>query len=115
MDTYRDLAQLYQTGYADLAELQPKTAAAFGRLVMDATAAGELPTKFKELTAFAIAVACRCRGSIAHHAEAVFREGATRQEVAEMIGVAILMGGGLSTAYGVEALRAFDEVARAES
>jgi alkylhydroperoxidase/carboxymuconolactone decarboxylase family protein YurZ len=33
---------------------------------------------------------------------------ASRKEVAEMIGVAVLMGGGPSSVYGVEALRAFD-------
>ncbi|SIS42061.1 carboxymuconolactone decarboxylase family protein [Neptunomonas antarctica] len=42
---------------------------------------------------------------------AVLSAGATRQEVAEMIGVAMLMGGGPSAVYGVEAMRAYDEFA----
>ncbi|MCL4127376.1 UNVERIFIED_CONTAM: hypothetical protein GTU68_022583 [Idotea baltica] len=78
---------------------------------MDATADGALTTKVKELIAFAIAITVRCDGCLAHHAQAVLKAGATRQEVAEMIGVAILMGGGPSSVYGAEALRAYDEFA----
>ena len=37
--------------------------------------------------------------------------GVTREEVAEMIGVAIFMGGGPSTVYGAEALQAYDQFA----
>jgi alkylhydroperoxidase/carboxymuconolactone decarboxylase family protein YurZ len=37
------------------------------------------------------------------------KAGATREEVTDMIGVAIFMGGGPSSVYGVEALRAYDE------
>ena len=109
MKNYSEIAEQYHSGYADLGELIPTTTSAFGRLVMDATVDGALSTKTKELIAFAIAITVRCDGCLAHHSQAVFKAGATRQEVAEMIGVAILMGGGPSTVYGVEALRAYDE------
>jgi len=111
MKDYPEIASLYHSGYADLAAVIPTTTSAFGRVVMDATADGVLPTKIKELIAFAIAITVRCDGCLAHHAQAVLKAGASRQEVAEMIGVAILMGGGPSTVYGVEALRAYDEFA----
>lgn len=55
----------------------------------------------------------RCDGCIAAHAKAVLKAGATRQEVAEMIGVAILMGGGPSSVYGAEAMRAYDQFSEA--
>jgi len=108
MEDHPEIARQYHSGYADLAEVIPKTTSAFGRLVMDATDNGALSVKTKELIAFAIAIAARCEGCLSHHAQAVFKAGATRQEVAEVIGVAMLMGGGPSTVYGVEALRAFD-------
>ena len=115
MKDYSRIAKEYHSGFADLAEVTPNVTTAFGRLVMDATARGVLSAKMKELIAFAIAITVRCDGCIAHHAQAVLKAGATRQEVAEMIGVAILMGGGPSSVYGAEALRAYDEFARAKA
>ncbi|MCV2891898.1 carboxymuconolactone decarboxylase family protein [Lentibacter sp. XHP0401] len=111
MKNYTVIADRYRAGYGDLAQVLPSTTSAFGRLVMDATGDGDLSIKVKELIAFAIAINLRCDDCLAHHAHAVFRAGASRREVAEMIGVAILMGGGPSTVYGVEALRAYDAFA----
>jgi len=112
MKNYPEIVGEYHSGYAGLAELIPDTTSAFGRLVMNATTNGTLSVKTKELIAFAIAIAVRCDGCMAHHSQAVLKAGASRQEVGEMIGVAILMGGGPSTVYGAEALRAYDEFAR---
>ncbi|MBX3696953.1 MAG: carboxymuconolactone decarboxylase family protein [Dokdonella sp.] len=64
--------------------------------------------KTKVLIAFAIAITVRCDGCLAHHALAVHNAGTSREEVAEMIGAALLMGGGPSSVYGVEAMRAND-------
>lgn len=114
MKNHVEIAAEYHSGYADLAELIPDTTSAFGRLVMSATDNAALSVKTKELIAFAIAIAVRCDGCISHHAQAVLKVGAGRQEVAEMIAVAILMGGGPSTVYGAEALRAYDEFACAK-
>ncbi len=111
MEHYAKIASEYHAGYAELTDEIPETTAAFGRLVMEATTDGALPTKTKELIAFAIAIADRCDGCIAHHSQAVVKAGATRREVAEMIGVAILMGGGPASVYGAKALQAFDEAA----
>lgn len=111
MKDYASIASEYHTGYADLAAEIPDATAAFGRLVMDATADGALCVKTKELIAFAIAISVRCDGCIAHHSQAVVKAGATRKEVAEMIAVAILMGGGPASVYGAEGLRAYDEAA----
>jgi AhpD family alkylhydroperoxidase len=111
MKDYQEIAAQYHDGYRTLAAAIPGTTAAFGRLAMEATAQGMLSTKVKELIAFSIAITARCDGCLAHHARAAFEAGATRAEVAEMIGVAVLMGGGPSTVYGVEALRAYDAFA----
>lgn len=108
MANYPSMLDQYHNGYAELAKEIPKTTASFGRLVMDATTDGALSTKVKELMALSIAITMRCDGCMAHHAQAVAQAGATRQDVAEAIGVAIAMGGGPSTIYGVAALRAYD-------
>lgn len=78
-----------------------------------AMAAGELAPKHKELIALAISIVKRCDGCIASHARAAARAGASMAEVAEMIGVAILLDGGPATVYGPRALQAYQEFASA--
>jgi AhpD family alkylhydroperoxidase len=72
---------------------------------------GALPARIKELIALAIAVTRECDGCIASHARAAARRGATSQEVAEAMGVAILMNGGPATVWGPRAYAAFEEFA----
>lgn len=72
-------------------------------------APGALDVKTKELIALAIGVTESCDGCIASHAQAAAKAGATRQEVAEAIGVTFLMKGGPSTIYGPRAYDAFCE------
>jgi alkylhydroperoxidase/carboxymuconolactone decarboxylase family protein YurZ len=51
----------------------------------------------------------RCDGCIAYHAKAAARAGATDAEVAELLGVALLMGGGTASVYAPRAWAAFQE------
>ncbi len=74
---------------------------------------GSLDRRTKELIALAISVIERCDGCIASHAEGAIRAGATPEQAAEAIGVAILMGGGPATIYGPRAFAAVNEFARA--
>ncbi len=80
-----------------------------------ALADGVLDTKTKELMALAISVSQQCDGCLASHARGAHRAGATEDEVAEAIGVAILMGGGPATVYGPRALAAFQSFATPEA
>lgn len=72
---------------------------------------GALPAKTKELMALAIAVVKRCDGCIAYHARAAARRGATPEEVAESLGVALVMDGGTASVYGPRAWDAYREFA----
>lgn len=74
-----------------------------------AMAEGEVPTRLKEAAAVAISVATRCDGCIAYHAKAAARAGATPGEVAEMLGVALLLTGGTASVYAPRAWEAFLE------
>lgn len=111
MKNYSEIAHEYQTSLGKLANDIPDPIKAFGSLAGAATQDGILLKKIKELIAFGIAITVRCDGCIAAHARAVHKAGASREEVAEMIGVAIFMGGGPSSVYGVEAMNAYDEFA----
>jgi len=85
-----------------------------GYLRMSAAAVsddGELPAKVKELIALAIGVTRECDGCIVAHARGAAGNGATTQEVAEALGVAILMNGGPGTVWAPRAYDAFLEFA----
>lgn len=97
------------TGLADLAAVAPAVMDGFSRLHRNAMTDGALSERTKELMALAIAVAVRCDGCIAFHVHDAIKAGATREEVAETIGVAVLMGGGPAAVYGTEALRAYEQ------
>jgi AhpD family alkylhydroperoxidase len=81
----------------------------FAQLHKQGVADGALTARVKELIALAIAVAVRCEGCIAFHTHDALKAGASRQEVVEAIGVAVLMGGGPSVVYGAEAMEALDQ------
>jgi AhpD family alkylhydroperoxidase len=87
----------------------PDVMKGFSALAQAALAADALDTKTKELIALAIAVATRCDGCIAFHAEAAVKQGATRAQVLETMGMAIYMGAGPSVMYAAQALEAFDQ------
>jgi AhpD family alkylhydroperoxidase len=87
----------------------PEVWAAFADLHGHTLDDGALDGKTKELIALAIAVSKQCDGCIASHARGAAQKGAATQEVAEAIGVAVLMNGGPATVYGPRALAAFTE------
>jgi AhpD family alkylhydroperoxidase len=83
--------------------------AGFNQLHKRAMADGVLSAKTKELIALAIAITVRCDGCLAYHVHDALYAGATRQEIVETIGVAVVMGGGPSAIYGSEALEALEQ------
>ncbi|PRX35377.1 alkylhydroperoxidase AhpD family core domain-containing protein [Meinhardsimonia xiamenensis] len=91
-------------------ELQPDTGHGFTALSQAAMAPGALTTKQKELIALAIGISTRCVDCIGFHIKGAARAGATREEVAETISVAVMMGGGPAYMYGVKALEAWDQL-----
>jgi AhpD family alkylhydroperoxidase len=99
---YDHLRDLIRTLHHDL----PGPMTGFAQLHQQALADGALSKKVKELIALGIAIAVRCDGCMAYHVRDALRAGATRPEITETIGVAILMGGGPAVMYGAEALEA---------
>lgn len=91
----------------------PDVMKAFSAMAQSATADGALDARTKELIALAIAVAIRCDGCVAFHAQAAVKHGATREEVMETMGMALYMGAGPSLMYAAQAVEAFDQFAAA--
>lgn len=104
----------YQQTLADLREPTrslrhaiPEVWEGFLGLHREAMSDGAVPARLKEATALAISVAKRCDGCIAYHAKAAARAGASPEEVAELLGVALLMDGGSASVYAPRAWEAF--------
>ncbi len=99
---------------APLKELRggtPEVMKSFSALARAALEARALDSKTKELVALGISVATRCDACIAFHAEAAVRQGATRDEIMETMGMAIYMGAGPSVMYAAQAVEAYDQFA----
>jgi AhpD family alkylhydroperoxidase len=97
-------AQLEQLGR----EL-PGPLSGFGRLHRKAVEDGALSGKVKELMALAIGIVVHCEGCIAYHVNDAVAKGATRQELLESIGVAVIMGGGPALMYAAQAHEAIGQ------
>lgn len=94
-----------------LREAIPDVYSGYAKTSAAALGDGELPARVKELIALAIAVTRECDGCVLAHARGAARQGATAQEVAEALGVAILMNGGPGTVWGPRAYTAFQQFA----
>jgi AhpD family alkylhydroperoxidase len=109
-ETYTTVIDDLKAPTRSLRDAIPGVWAGFGQLHKEAVADGALPAKTKELIALAIAVVKHCDGCIAYHAKAAARRGATDEEVAEALGVALLMDGGTASVWGPRAWEAFQEL-----
>lgn len=107
--SYRELINDLRQPTRDLRDAIPETWAGFAKLHEHAMADGVLPARIKELIATAIAVADGCDGCIAYHTRAAARQGASEAEMAEALGVSLLMKGGPASVYAPKALAAFKE------
>lgn len=109
MSHAHDVIEELRTPTRELRQTIPETWAGFGRLHQEAMADGTLPARLKELIALALAVSQQCDGCIAYHAKAAAAKGATREELAEVLGVTLLMNGGPASVYAPRAWAAFGE------
>ncbi|NNL84865.1 MAG: carboxymuconolactone decarboxylase family protein [Myxococcales bacterium] len=87
----------------------PETLSAFGALQKATFVDGALDIKTKELIALGIAIAQGCDGCMAWHNSALRELGVSREEVAETLGVAVEMGGGVALYSAAKALDGYDQ------
>ncbi|MDQ0285439.1 AhpD family alkylhydroperoxidase [Desulfofundulus luciae] len=110
MDVQKTLENFNQ-GVGKLAKELPRVMKGFRDLHEAVISDGALSAKQKELIAVGIGVAIRCHYCIAVHVAKALELGATREEIMEAVGVAVLMGGGPAAAYATEALQVLDSLA----
>ena len=106
---YVEMHKTLEERLAQLGSEIPGPISGFARLHKKAVEEGALGSKVKEMMALAIGIAVGCEGCIAYHVHDAVAAGATRQELLETIGVAILMSGGPGSIYAAHALDAIEQ------
>ncbi len=91
------------------AKAVPEVAAGFRQLSKAAGATGRFTPAQKELFAAAFGVVRGCEDCVVYHVDAARRLGAAREDLLELLAVAVEMGGGPAMVYGAKALKAFDD------
>jgi len=109
MKNYKQITADISEYIGQLRKLVPDAMTGFSQMAKGATQSGVIDEKTKEFIALAIGVSTRCDGCIGFHSKSLVRLNATREEVAEVLGMAVYMGGGPSLMYAADALRAYDE------
>ena len=107
--SYPDRLRNVKKNSQTLAAAQPAVMETFEKFHQAAGATGALDRKTKELMALAISVTHGCDDCIAHHVHDAIEAGATREEFADALGVAVLMGGGPGMIYASHAIDAVDQ------
>jgi AhpD family alkylhydroperoxidase len=106
---WNDYRKQLAAGVKEIGQLSPDTIKGY----MALSAAGQktdlLGAKVRELIALAVAVTLRCDGCITVHTEAAIKHGATKEEIAEALGVATTVNAGAALVYSTRVIDAFNE------
>jgi len=94
-------------GVGDLGKLSPDTVRGYMSLSGAGAKTGHLDAKTRELIALAVSISLRCDGCITVHSEAARKLGATKEEIAEALGVAVTVNAGAAIVYSTRTLDAF--------
>ncbi len=93
-------------GVKELGQLSPDTVKGYVGLSTAGQNKDLLGAKTRELIALAVAVTARCDGCIAVHSEAAIRRGASKDEIAEALGVAVAVNAGAALVYSTRVMDA---------
>jgi AhpD family alkylhydroperoxidase len=91
----------------EIAKLSPETIRGYVGLSAAGQKTGHLDAKTRELVAFGVAISLRCDGCIVTHTDAAIKQGATKEEIAEALGVAITVNAGAALIYPARVMDAY--------
>ena len=95
----------------EIGKLSPDTVKGYMTLGGAGTNTGHIDAKTRELIALAVAISLRCDGCISVHTAAARKLGASKEEIAEALGVGISVNAGAALVYSTRTLDAFDAAA----
>jgi len=92
----------------EFAKLSPDSLKGYQTLSSANAKSTLLGEKVRQLISVAVAVTTRCDGCITFHTDAALKAGASKQEIAEALGVAMAMNAGAALVYSVRALESVE-------
>lgn len=90
----------------EMGQLSPQTLHGYKTLSGAGAQTGHLDGVTRELIALAVAVTTRCDGCITVHVDAALKQGASREQIAEALGVAVALNAGAAMVYSARVLDA---------
>ncbi|WGS52994.1 carboxymuconolactone decarboxylase family protein [Paraburkholderia sp. D15] len=90
----------------EIGKLSPDTLKAYQTMSGAGQKTNLLGAKTRELIALAAAVSLRCDGCISVHTAEALKHGATREEIAEALGVAVAINAGAAMVYSARTMDA---------
>ena len=93
---------------AELGRASPEILRGYRALGDAGQQTNKLDAKTRELIALAVAVSLRCDGCITVHTSAAIKNGASKEEIVEALGVAISVNAGAALVYSGRVLDAFE-------
>lgn len=90
----------------EIGKLSPDTLAGYQTLTKAGQKTGHLDARTRELIGLAVAVTTRCDGCITVHVGEALKHGASREEIAEALGVAVALNAGAALVYSARVMDA---------
>ena len=112
---WNDYRKQLAVGVKEVGQFSPDTIKGYIELSSAGQKKDLLGAKIRELIALAAAVTARCDGCITVHAETAIRHGATKEEIAEALGVAVAVNAGAALVYSTRVMDAVKEYPGAAS
>jgi AhpD family alkylhydroperoxidase len=104
---WNDYQQQVLAKVAEIGRSSPGTVRGYRELGAAGAGRDLLGAKTRELIALAVAVTRQCDGCIVIHTDAALKHGATRDEIAEALGVAIAVNAGAALVYSTRVMDAY--------
>jgi AhpD family alkylhydroperoxidase len=104
-EAYRDQVN---AAVKEMARANPDIVKAYAGLSGANAKSTRIDAKTRELIALDVAITLRCDGCINAHTDAAIRAGATKEEIVDALGVAIMVNAGAAMVYSARAIDAFD-------
>lgn len=109
---YLDITNSISKSLDDFNKQSAELMQSFRGMSQAATKTNVLDEKTKELIALAIGVAKQCDGCIGFHVKKLVKLGASKEELVDMLNVAVYMGGGPALMYAADTMLAFEQFSK---
>ena len=110
MLNWNDYRTQLLTTIGKMAKLSPDTIRGYRELSDANGNTGKLDPKTRELISLAVAVTRQCDGCITFHTDAAVKQGATKAEIMEAVGVAIAVNAGAALVYSARVMDAYETI-----